>query len=332
MKDGKRVMKAMKNILPRAALFLAALFCVVPLRAETAAGSRQELSVIVSSLPEAMLGFTWHCTAPFLRGDHFLTKDNNVRAALGLELSPVSLYGLADLVWTPAAFFELSAGTKLGSGWNIELFGEPVYGIGINRPKKPAGAGFPASPAAAEMDGAPFDGLHWNLHGGGALQFDLAALFPGDWHHVVFRGYHELNYRGYSRAAVGDSWVFANDDGENRNGFNWYGNFLLGYRMPIFLNTVGILTEMDKYLYGISNEADWGGDLIRWTFSGIFGFTVTKRISAVLMAQCRTRRNYRDGDRKNGRDYFYQSRTLDKGNPLRLEFYRVAAVMNFSIK
>jgi hypothetical protein len=326
------MLKKPETTVPRTLLFLAALLCTAPLRAETETGSGRELSVIVSSLPEAMLGFTWHFTVPFLRGDHFLTADNNIRAALGLELSPVSLYGLADLIWTPAAFFELSAGTKLGSGWNIELFGEPMYGIGINRPKTAVQAPPAGSPAAAEMDGAPFDGLHWNLHGGGALQFDLAALYPGDWHHVVFRSYHEFSYRGYSRAAAGDSWVFANDDGENRNGFNWYGNFLLGYRMPIFLNTVGLLAEMEKYLYDAPHEADWGGDLIRWTFSGVFGVTLTGRLSVSLLVQCRTRRNYLDGDRENSRRYFYQYRTLDRDNPLRLEFYRVAAMMNFSIK
>jgi hypothetical protein len=149
---------------------------------------------------------------------------------------------------------------------------------------------------------------------------------------VVFRSYHELNYRGYSRAAAGDSWVFLNDDGENRNGYNYYGNFLLGYRMPIFLNILGLMAEMDKYLYGISGEGNWGGDLIRWTFSGVAGVTLTDRIGVGLLVQCRTRRNYRDGVRKNDRDYFYQSRALDRGDPLRLEFYRVAAMMNFSIK
>jgi hypothetical protein len=308
-------------------LFLALLFCAAPLGAETETGSRRELSIVASSLPEAALGFTQHFTLPFLRGDHFLTADNNIRAALGLELSPVSLYGLADLVWTPAAFFELSAGTKLGSGWNIELFGEPVYGIGINRPR--AGR---TVPVAAEIDGAPFDGLHWNLHGGGALQFDLAALYPGDWHHLVFRSYHEFSYRAYSRAAAGDSWILGNDDGENRNGPVYRGSLFLGYRMPIRLNTLGLMAELGKKLDGPPGGGDWGEDLAHWTFSGVFGVTLSDRIGAGILVQCQTRRNDRDGIRKDERRYFYQSRTLDRDDPLRLEFYRVAAVMNFSIK
>jgi hypothetical protein len=290
--------------------------------------SKRELALSISSLPEAKLAFNQHFTVPFLRGEHFLTRNNNIRARLGAELTPVSLNGLADVYWTPAAFFQVRAGTKLGSGWNISLFGAPVYGIGMNRPGTAAGGGL----LAAERTGDAFDGLHWKVHGGGTLQFDFAALFPGDWHHVVFQSYHEINYRGYTAAAPGDSWVFENDDAENRNGFNYYGNILLGYQMPIFLNTAGILVEMDKYLYDTPSGDLWGDEKLRWIFSGLFNFTVTKRFGAALLVQFRTRRNFEDGDRKNTAHYFYQSRRLDRESPLRLEFYRVAAVMTFTIK
>jgi hypothetical protein len=289
--------------------------------------SRREAALTVSSLPEARLSFNQHFAFPFLQGEHFLTRDNNIRIRLGAELTPVSMNGLADVYWTPAAFFQVRAGTKLGSGWNISLFGAPVYGIGINRPGT-AGT----SPLAAEKTGSPFDGLLWKVHGGGTLQFDFAALFPGDWHHVVFQSYHEINYRGYTAAAPGESWVFENDDAENRNGPNYYGNFLLGYQMPIFLNTAGIFVEMDKYLYNTPGGDQWGDERVRWIFSGLFNFTITKEFGAALLFQFRTRRNYEDGDRKNAAHYFYQSRRLDRENPLRLEFYRVAAVMTLVIK
>ncbi|MDR0623834.1 MAG: hypothetical protein LBG10_05325, partial [Treponema sp.] len=174
--------------------------------------------------------------------------------------------------------------------------------------------------------------LYWKVHGGGTLQFDLAALFPGDWNHVVFQSYHEINYRGYTGAAPGVSWVFENDEAENLNGFNYYGNILLGYQMPVFLNTVGILAEMDTYLYDTPGRDKWGDERTRWVFSGLFNFTLTKWFGAALLVQCRTRRNYEDGDRKNQARYFYRSRTLDRENPLRLEFYRVAAVLTFTIK
>jgi hypothetical protein len=300
----------------------AVLLCAASLWAEPE--SKRELTLTLSSRPEAKLGFNQQFIFPFLQGDSFLTRDNNIKATLGAELSPISLNGLAGLLWTPLAFLQVAAGTKLGSGWNIALFGSPVYGIGLNSP----GTG---SPVISERTGAPFDGLYWNLYGGGAFQFDFAALSPGDWHHVVLRTYHETNYRAYSRAAAGDSWVFENDDAENRNGFNYYGNVLLGYQMPIFLKTVGLLVEMDKYLYNIPGEENWGGDLIRWTFAGLFNVAITEKISAALLVQCRTRRNYQDGDRKNENHYFYAERVLDQEKPLRLEFYRVAAIVTFSL-
>lgn len=290
--------------------------------------SKREIALTISSLPEAKLAFNQNFTFPFLQGGHFLTRDNNIRLKLTAEATPISLNGLADVYWTPAAFFQVRAGTKLGSGWNIELFGAPVYGIGTNRPQSAGGEGL----VSAERAGSPFDGLYWKVLGGGTLQFDFAALFPGDWHHVVFQSYHELNYRGYTGAGPDVAWVFENDDAENRNGFNYYGNILLGYQMPVFLNTLGLLVEMDKYLYGTPHGDDWGDEKVRWIFSGLFNFTVTEWFGAALLVQCRTRRNYEDGDLKNKAHYFYQSRTLDRETPLRLEFYRVAVVLTFTIK
>ena len=53
--------------------------------------------------------------------------------------------------------------------------------------------------------GSAFDGLLWNVKTGASLQFDLAAIYPGDWNHIIFRTYHEALYAGYSAASKGDS-------------------------------------------------------------------------------------------------------------------------------
>jgi hypothetical protein len=308
-------------------IFLGFCFSVPFLRAEPGFSSGRDLSLTLSTRPEVKLSFTQYFVFPFLQGDHFLTADNNIRLNLGAELSPISLNGLAEAVWTPAAFFQLSAGARLGSGWNMELFGSSIYGIGINRPQTSPGS----SVRGSEITGDPFDGLLWKVHGGGALQFDLAALFPGDWHHLVFRSYHEGSYRAYSRSSPEDSWVFENDAGENRNGFIYYGNFLLAYQTPLFLNTLGILTEAERYLYQTPNRTDWGDERFRWTLSGLLNFTLTQRLGAALIVQCRTRRNYTDGDRDNENHFFYQDRILDRDRPLRLEFYRVAAILTLKL-
>lgn len=284
---------------------------------ENPAGNSRELSLQISSLPELKLTFTQRFLFPFLQGESPVTADNNITLALSAEISPVSLNGLAEAVWTPAAFFQFFAGGRIGSGWNLSLFGSNIYGIGLNRPD---------AAGRAEHSGSAFDGLLWKAQTGGALQFDLAAVVPGRWNHVIARTYHEINYRGYTAAAGGESWYYENDSGENVNGFNYYGNLLIGWRPPVFLDTIALLAEADLYLYDTPGRAVWGDNRIRWTFSGLLNFTITQRLGAALIVQCVTSRNYREADWKNR---YYRTRTLDTSNPLHLEFYRAAVALTY---
>jgi hypothetical protein len=219
-----------------------------------------ELELQIASSPAVKFGFVSKFVFPFLQGEGALTKDNNLGISLRAEISPVSLNGLAEAVWTPIAFFQLSAGARIGTGWNISLLGNKIIGIGLN---------YPNAEGLATHSGNAFDGLSYKAQVGAALQADLAALIPGDWHHVILRTYHEINRQGYTRAKAGESWYFENDYGENCNGFNYYGNLVIGYQMPIFLNMVALLTEADLYLYDMPNRSRWGDNKIRWPFSGV---------------------------------------------------------------
>jgi hypothetical protein len=301
--------------------FCFAVFSFLSFSEESAEGitSDRVINVTFSSLPEAKLGFVQGFTFPVLRGGSFLTADNNLRTTLTAEVSPISVDGIVEGILTPVAFFQAAAGLKVGSGWNLGLFGSDIYGIGINRGR---------TDKTAETAGAAFDGIQWKAHFGGALQFDLAAVFPGDWNHIVFRSYHEINYRGYSAASKDDSWFLENDDGENRNGFSYYGNILAGYQMPVLLNTAAILVEMDRFLYDTPGRDSWGDDRIRWTFSAVFNFTITGWLDAALIPQWRTVRNYTGPDPEA---LFYRYRILDKAHPLRIEFYRVAVILTFKL-
>ncbi|MDR0321454.1 MAG: hypothetical protein LBI28_08105 [Treponema sp.] len=278
--------------------------------------STSDLLLQISSLPEMKLSFTQSFIFPFLQGDNPLTSGNNIRLALTGEISPISLNALFETVWTPVAFFEFSAGGRIGTGWNIELFGSEVYGIGINQP---ASGGW-------ENNGSAFDGILWKAQVGGTIQFDLAAIYPGDWNHIVARSYHEINYKGYSRAKEHEAWYYENDSGENCNGFNYYGNFLIGYQMPIFLSLVGLLAEMELRLYDTPNRELWGDDLIRWCFSAILSFTITEQFGITLITQFITCRNF---EQSNWKDLYYRDRTVDTSNPVHLEFYRVAAALTY---
>lgn len=300
------------------------MFLILPQFAQVlfAEDSSSDILLQATSAPALKLGFIKHFTFPFLQGEGPLTKDNNIGLSLTGEVSPISLNGLAEVVWTPIAFFQFYTGGRIGSGWNIKLFGGDIYGIGLNKPD---------ASGKAEHDGKAFDGLLWKAQAGAALQADLAAVFPGDWNHVVARSYHEINYQGYTRAGNGESWYFENDNGfagENCNGFNYYGNLLIGYQMPIFLKMVALMTEANLYLYDMPEREKWGDDRIRWTFSCILNFSVTRQIDIALITQFWTQRNYLE---TNWLDLYYRNRTIDSANPLRLEFYRVAAFLTYHL-
>jgi len=299
-------------------LFLLAL----PLFAETDLKSETSLSLAISSLPEAKLTFARSFTFPCLQGDNPLIKDNNIKFGLNAELTPISMNLLGNVVLTPVAFFELSAGGMAGSGWIINLFGSELRGIGLNRPD---------DHNLTSADGSAFDGFLGGGHVGGAAQFDLAALVPGEWNHVVFRSYHEIGYKMYSRAGKGESWFFENDDGENQNGWNYYGSYLAGYRMPIFLDTIALLAEMEKYLYNTPGGAQWGDSLGRWTFGLLANFTISKEFSFALFTQFRTLRNYTNYTYWNKDDLYYRYRDLNGNNPRTLSFYRTVLVLNYRL-
>ena len=284
--------------------------------------SSTELVLFATSIPEVKLEFIHSYKIPFLQGESPLTEGNNINLSLSADATPVSINAFVKAVWTPIAFIELSAGGRAGSGWPINLLGGDIYGIGLN---------LPGEDGEAVNDGSALDGLLWKAHLGGTFQFDLAAIFPGDWNSIVFLTYHEINYHGYTRAKACQTWHFEGDEGENMNGFNYYGNFVLGYQMPIFLNLVAFMTEMDLHLYDTANRSAWGDDLIRWTFSCILSFEITEQLGIAVITQLRTRRNFTNFDEKNDSldSMYFQLRQLDTSNPLRLEFYRVAVALTY---
>jgi len=304
------------------------LLCAVSAWAQNENGgikTSTDLSLQISSLPEAKLSLSQSFIFPFLQGSGPLTKDNNIAAVLGAEVSPVSLNGKAEIIWTPAAFFLLSGGGLAGSGWNMPL----GNGIGINKPENESAA----KPRKAIIDGTAFDGLNWQAWGAGTLQFDLAAIFPGDWNHVIFQSRQELRYAAYSRAAGGEAWVFENDQ-EYQNGWVFYSSNVIGYQMPLspVLNTVAFMTEMEKRLYNTPGGEYWGENLGKWTFSGLFNFSITPRFSTALVIQMQTRRNYGTGNFEND-DYYYRDFELkDDGGQTRLLFYRAALLFNYKIR
>lgn len=287
-----------------------------------------DLELQISSLPELRFRLSQSFSFPFLQGQNPLTQDNNIKVVVTADVTPVSLAGIGEIIWTPAAFFMLSGGGQAGSGWDIPL----GKGIGINTP---VGVKTPGVVRHADIDGKAFDGLIWHIWGAGTFQFDLGALIPGDWTHVVFQTRQEFRYSAYTRAGSDDSWVFENDDAENLNGWKYFATYILGYQMPQspVLSMVGFMAELQKTLYHIPGGDYWGDGLGYWIFSGMGLFTITPRFTATLAVQMRTRDNYDTTDFANKNDYYYQDmELLDKGGKRRIVFYRFALMLNYKIR
>ncbi|MCL2175909.1 MAG: hypothetical protein FWB73_07680 [Treponema sp.] len=284
-----------------------------------------ELFVQASTLPEAKIGFNQHFKFPVMQGDgsNPLFKNNNIDLVLSAEVTPVSLDAIVKAVWEPIAFLQFTAGTRFGSGWSLKLFGGELYGIGFNTADDKGGARY---------DGSAFDALNWRVFGGGLFQFDLAALIPGDWTHVVVQTYHEFSYRANTRAKNGESWYYENDDGENQNGVMYFGNITLGYQMPkrpIFLNMIAIQAEMEMYFYDDPGRENWGDDLMRWRLAPILQFSFTDNLELYLIAQFWTRRNFTNYKYSKSDNVHYKHRILDTSNPIRMEFYRAAIMFMY---
>lgn len=247
------------------------------------------------------LAFTFATTLETqLKYTHNLEIADGLGAQLWASASPVSTkLGLKGR-WLPLPFLVLSAEATAGTAWNIPI----AYGLMFNK--------LSAEPPKQDLVPADFDGLVWSVEAGGTFQFDLAAIVPGDWSHVVLLTYHGAKYRAFTAASADESWLFEADTGENRNGWNYYGNAFLGYQMPLWLNTIGFIAEADLYLYDTSGRKAWGDHLPRWTIGALGNITLAPSLSMALLAQIQSKRQFTAATQ----DYeFYQDRILATETP-----------------
>jgi hypothetical protein len=234
---------------------------------------------------EAQVRMTHTIRIPFLTGASPLMRENNLTVALGGALSPVSIAIDAEATITPVAFLNLYAGTMLGTGWDIGI----ANGMGPNDD----GTGTPES--------TPFGGIVNRTWIGTTLQFDLGAVVPGDWTHVVALISPKLVHSGFTGAKREEAWVWQADDGENFNGFRFESTWFLGYRMPLALQTVGFLVETRQnmgYVKDLSamDSGGWGSDHVFVSLGPVLSFAIPERGSLTALVQFRRERLYDQSD------------------------------------
>jgi len=250
--------------------YLAALIIAViqlPLCAELPPVSvNNQLSVSATTNAECQVGFSSTISLPFMRTNSAMTAFNGFDCRFDLSATPVSFKSAAVITFTPVAFFQLQAGCGAGTGWNL-----PFTDTGMSLSTRKADGSFSFDDAAG--------GIVWNVKGGVILRGDLAAFVPGVWNHVVFQTFHCLQYRAFTGASSGETWVYECEWPENVNGWNYYGNVYIGYRMPLRLNSAGILIEADKSLETVSGGSRYGHNETRWTYDLMASYALTSAVT-----------------------------------------------------
>lgn len=222
-------------------------------------------------------------TIPFLQGSGPLTKGNNIQLDARGYLAPVVAYIETRATFTPIAFLNFQAGYSVGSGWN----GFGFNGIGLNND----GTGVPLQD--------PFAGAAMETWFSGTFQFDLAAVVPGEWNHVVTVATAKFQNIYYTEAGKYDPWQWKADKGENYNGTKFLGTYVLGYQMPLKLDTVGIMVETFQYIddvkdYSPMADGGWGSDFVRVQFGPLANITFNEKNNLTILLQMKTDKKYTD--------------------------------------
>ena len=230
---------------------------------------------------EAVTEFDAIYTLPFLKGDDELTADNHLAFKLGLELSPITVAPVASVTFSPIAFLEFAIGGTAGSGWNaFDLFqGMAAYNA--------------TEPEYKDM--TPF--AHWYLYGWGSacLMFDLAALWEGDWHHVVATATYKAGYQKLT-GTDSDVWLWQASDGL-ASGWVYEQEYFVGYQMPLKLSMIGVGTTLSGH-YESSDFGDYSssykGDFMTIDIWPMAEITFSKKDKLYVLFDFESRRSFRE--------------------------------------
>ena len=215
---------------------------------------------------------------PVLTSDSPLFSGNNITFTGSFEISPISLMPQLSVSFTPIAFLNFSAGSMAGSGWNM-------LGMQCLAQYK--------SVTGTYDDINAFSSWYLKQWANATFMFDVAALWPGEWHHIVTVATYEVDYITLTNTT---SPIWEWQASKNfANGLQFYQSYVLGYQMPTMVSIVGIRAE----LTGHYNSSDYGsyadnfdGSYITKDISPLMQLTFSKKDSLYIMANFESRRSF----------------------------------------
>jgi len=242
---------------------------------------------------------------PFVPAQHPLFRDSNVTFTGELEVTPVTVMPKFSVSFSPAAFLVFSAGGTAGTGWDV---------IGIQGMAEYD----PEAQAYENLD--PFRSWYLNGYANGTFMFDTAALWPGDWHHIIMVASYEVSYKTLTGTArtVWDWQTIKNC----ADGWQYDQYYLLGYQMPGTVSLAGVSAE----LYGHYNASDYGeiaasfsGDFMTVEICPLVQLTLSERDTLIVLGDIKSRRSFTERHDSEdsepvltyaGREWFFQDIAL----------------------
>ncbi len=200
---------------------------------------------------------------PVLTGESPLFAGNNITFTGKVMLTPVSLAPTLSVTFSPAAFFDLEAGIDSGSGWNIGM----LKGLRQYNPAK-----------KTYDDITSFSAWYIQPYVKATIKFDVGALWPGDWHHIVGLASFGVGYQSLVGASQ-KIWEFQTYAG-HADGMVYAQYYVIGYQMPIKLSMIAMTFDFTGHFFA----SDYGefadsfcGDFMTKEIGPMFEITLNKK-------------------------------------------------------
>ena len=252
---------------------------------------------------KAVTEFDATYTMPFLKGSNELTKDNHLAFLLGLELSPVTIAPVASVSFSPIAFLKFVIGGTIGTGWALTENIQGLVKLDESKPKY--------------KNLTPFANWYFYTWASGCFMFDLAAIWKGDWHHIVTTATYKAGYQKMT-GTKSTVWGWKNSYGM-AEGWVYEQEYFLGYQMPLKVSMLGV----GSTLWGNYQSSDYGkfsnnydGDFMTIDIWPMAEIKLGKKNLLYVLADFRARRSFRekyDDDAhepfmtKTGREWLFYS-------------------------
>jgi len=228
---------------------------------------------------EALTRLDAKYTIPTPLGDSWLVKDANVELWGSFELSPVTIRPMVEVDFTPVPFLVFGAGASIGSGWNVLGF-EGLTKYDFN--------------TGDYENLTPFAHYFYDLWASATFQFDTGALIEGDWSHVVMMASYKIFYEALTGVDDGTIWQWQ-ESARRANGLQYGITGVLGYQMPLALNMVSLLLEIDGHFdkddYGPVAES-FDGDFTNADMSLLMSFKLNETNSLTTLYTFSRHRSY----------------------------------------